>query len=157
MLVWRYLNSKLLLCPEAPWAMSPAGKPFFDALTYCRRNAPRSKEKEDEKRRAGETKSRKQPGTVSIAAWQPPGVHVLEGCLIVWRHDGSKPDCLRPTSNTESYQKWSIDLPITVKKRWKSAENHSRMRWIRPVALQIGFIRGQTEFDIHFLICKTYL
>lgn len=54
---------KILLCPEALLWSNETVKPFFDALTYCRRYVLRSKAKGDDKRRAGETKSRKSQKT----------------------------------------------------------------------------------------------
>lgn len=50
---------KIPVCPEAPLRSDKTVKPFFDASTYNRRYVLRNKSKGDEKRRAGETKTRK--------------------------------------------------------------------------------------------------
>lgn len=64
---------KILLCPEAPLWSDETAKPFFfDALTYCRQYV-----KGDEKRRAGERKSRKSQKTAR---------NNLRGTFIVCMH-----------------------------------------------------------------------
>lgn len=80
MLVWRYFNSKYRCARKRPdGALSLAVKPFIDALTYCRRNALRSKAKEDEKRRAGETEHKESEKSQGPFQSQPDS-HQVQMC-----------------------------------------------------------------------------
>lgn len=75
------------------------------------------------------------------------------GCLIAWWLK-NQTVWDPPPIELPKMKYWS---PNNCEKEVENAENHSSMRWIRPLTLQIRFIWDPTGFNIHFLICSLFI